>query len=234
MKIEIWTDFTCPFCYIGKRKLEIAIEQFPYKDIITVEWISFPLEALNDAEMAMDQWLMEKHGYAETEIESTWNQLFIEAKELGLPLKRKAMQYVDTYDAHRLLQLAKKQKKDNVFVDRLFQSYFGEELPINNKAVLREIALHVGLEEEVVDETLSMNCFAKAVAADIQLAEEIGIQTAPFFVFEEKYAVQGYQSEQSFLQILHDVWEQEGWSQRPTRKVDLNERKYCIGNECDI
>lgn len=232
MKIEIWTDFSCPLCYVGKRKLEIAVEQFPHKDRITIDWISFPNVTAEEQCMTIEELLKERHGFENVNL--VLEQLIIEAEAIGLPLRFDKTPTVNTYDAHRLLQLAKKQEKEQAFVDDIFESYFANGYLIDNKQVLRNVALQVGLDEQLVDETLSMNCFAKSVEADIALTEELGIGVTPFIVLEEKYALPGIQTEKELLQVLHDIWEEEGYTYRPLQMKDKKEKKYCTGNDCEV
>src|SRR5699024_4578700 len=115
-----------------------------------------------------------------------------------------------------------------------FESYFGDGHLIDNKQILRDLALQVGLEEKLVDETLSMNCFAKSVQADKELTEELGVNLTPFIVLEEKYALPGLQTETELLQVLHDIWEEEGYAYRSFEQVNDKERRYCTGNDCEV
>src|SRR5699024_5547792 len=144
--------------------------------------VSFPYDI--EVNMPIDAILRNRHGYSSAEVEERLQELVMEASALQLPLEVEELVGVNTYDAHRLLQLAKKEDKDNIFLDHLFESYFSSGQLIDDKDVLQDISKAVGLNQQRVDETLSMNCFAKSVAADMQLADDIGIQEVPFYVFE--------------------------------------------------
>lgn len=235
MKIEIWSDFTCPFCYLGKKQFELAFEQFPYKDAIIVEFISSPfqIDVMEKKELTAYDVLMERHSLSPDEFTITLDVIEQMAKELDLCISVANTEHMNTYDAHRLLKLAKKEEKELVFMEAVFQSYFAKGLRIDNKDVLHEIALASGLEEQAIEETLSLNCFGKSVEADRMLAADIGVNQLPFFIFEEKYAVAGVESADVLLQVMFDVWKEEGMDAKCVDKAKRQEKKYCTGVECE-
>lgn len=235
MKIEIWSDFTCPFCYIGKKQLELAIEQFPYKEAITIEFISFPfgMDELAAKQMTAHDILMERHSLSADQFAIALEEVERKASEIDVCITFQNNEYMDTYKAHRLLKLAKKEQKDHIYVEKVFKSYFTKGLRIDENAILKEIALASGLELQAIEETLSLNCFAKAIEADLVLANEIGVNQLPFFVFEEKYAVVGAKDADVLLQVIYDVWQQEGWNEKRLKKAAVHEKIYCTGTECE-
>lgn len=236
MKIEIWSDFTCPFCYIAKKQLELAIEQFPYKEAITIEYISFPLgmDELPAKQMTAHDILMERHSLSADQLAIALEEIELKAREIDVCITLQNNEYMNTYNAHRLMKLAKKQQKEEIYVEEVFKSYFTKGLRIDENAVLKDIALASGLELQAIEETLSLNCFTKAIEADLILSDEIGVNQLPFFVFAEKYAVAGNNDADVLLQVLFDIWEQEGLDEKRLKKATNSEQKYCTGTECEV
>jgi len=235
VKVEIWSDFICPFCYMGKRKFELALEQFPNKTDIQIEYVSYQLDpnAMEQSNKTIYEMLMEKYGRSFEEVKSMTGQITMQAKEVGLDFRFDKMKHVNTLNAHRLVKLAKKYGKDKELVDLIFKSYFSEGKQIDNKQELNVLAVEIGLEEEEVDETLAMNCFLKAVKSDLETAKEIGIQGVPFFVFNERYAISGAQPVDVFLNVLEEVWKENELEKTKIENKNTCTTNYCTGKDCD-
>lgn len=235
MKVEIWSDFTCPFCYLGKRKFELALEQFPNKADIQIEYVSYQLDPnINDqSNKTVYDMLMEKYGQSFEQVKMMTDQIADQGKEIGLAFHFDKMKHVNTLHAHRLVKLAKKHGKDKELVDLIFKSYFTEGKQIDNKQILIDLAEQLKFDIAEVDETLSMNCYTKAVKNDLETAMEIGIQGVPFFIFNEKYAISGAQSVEVFLQALEEIWEENELENTKVEKNETCTTNYCIGKDCE-
>ncbi|OZU88983.1 disulfide bond formation protein DsbA [Virgibacillus indicus] len=236
MKIEVWSDFVCPFCYIGKRRLENAMNDFSNRDAITVEYKSYQLDPT--AEYVPGESFYEtfsnKKGMPIDQVKAMNQQLKQQAEEVGLDYNFDDMKHANTFDAHRVAKLAAEQGKGKEMTERLLYAYFTESKLISDHATLVELAEEVGLSKEDVEHVLTENNYTKAVQADIDIAQQIGVQGVPFFVFNEKYAVSGAQPPEVFSEVLEKVWEEE--NEKPVlQSLDPKKSKtsYCTDEGCE-
>lgn len=234
LKIQIWSDIMCPFCYIGKRRLENAIDQFGHQDAIEIEWKSFQLnpnfiasEGDNLAEHLADKYRKDQ----EWALESLKNTAETAANS-GLELHFEKVIMANSFNAHRLLHLAKQQQLGSELKELLFKAYFTDGKDVNDTETLKELAIKAGLEVETIDSVLTSSAFDKEVQQDILRAHQIGIQGVPFFVFDNKYAVSGAQYEQTFLNVLEKIWE-EGQFQSKITILNSSESNSCNLEGCD-
>lgn len=214
MKVEIWSDIMCPFCYIGKRKFEAALQQFPGAKDIEIEWHSFQLDPTIKGGHGknVNEYLAERKGISLEHAEQLNEQVTQGAKQVGLDYHFDKAIVANSFDAHRVIQLAKTKGLGDAIEERLFKAYFTEGKDFGDHATLLQLAKEIGLDEELVKKTLASNDFATEVRKDIQEAQQIGVRGVPFFVFDRKYAVSGAQPSDTFLQALeksHGEWKKE-------------------------
>ncbi|WP_232538818.1 DsbA family oxidoreductase [Chitinophaga tropicalis] len=204
MKVEIWSDIMCPFCYIGKRRFEAAIEQFPGAENVEVEWHSFQLDPTIQSGHGdnLYSYLSKRKGIPYQQAEEMNRQVSASAAQLGLTYNLDKAVVANSFDAHRLIQYAKQHQLGDEAEERLFRAYFTEGKDMSDHATLAELAKEIGLEEEPVRQMLAGNQFATEVRKDINEAEALGIRGVPFFVFDRKYGVSGAQPSEAFLQAL--------------------------------
>ncbi len=210
MKVEIWSDIVCPFCYIGKRKFEKALETFGNKVQVEIVWKSFQLDPStkpNPGKSVIES-LAEKKGLTLDQSRQMHTQVTAMAKEVGLDYKMDKAIIANTFDAHRLSHLAAVKGLQDRVEERLFAAYFTEGKNIGSKDVLVELAEEVGLDAKEVAAALESDAYATNVQADIAEAQQVGVRGVPFFVFDNKYAVSGAQPSEVFGQILSKVWEE--------------------------
>ncbi len=209
MNVEIWSDVMCPFCYIGKRKFEKALEQFPHKKDITITWKSFQLDpnTVTDPSLNTIENLRIKKGWSKQQTEETIAYVTNAAKQVGLDFDFEKAVVANSFDAHRLSHLAKKHNKQNELEEKLFLAYFTEGKNTADFNTLLQIGKDVGLDEAEMSEVLKGNDFAMEVENDIEQAQGFGISGVPFFVFNQKYAVSGAQEADVFLKTLHKVYD---------------------------
>lgn len=215
MKVEIWSDIACPFCYIGKRKFEHALDGFNQKDEVEVVYKSFQLDAnapQNTTE-TMNQMLAKKYGQSVEQVEQMQKQVTVQANEVGLDYHLNDAKMTNTLDAHRLIHLAKEKGKMSEMKEQLLKSYFVEGKHVGEIESLVEIAAAVGLDKEEVTSVLASDQYKKEVEADMQEGVQLGVQGVPFFVFNRKYAVSGAQPSNVFSEVLTKVIEEEKQSQ---------------------
>jgi predicted DsbA family dithiol-disulfide isomerase len=208
MKVEIWSDVMCPFCYIGKRKFETALAQFDRKSEIVVEWKSFQLNPslVTDISKNTIQYLAESKGWTMDYTHQTIKHIIDVAAEVDLHFDFKKAVVANSFDAHRLLHLAKKYKLQNQCKELLFAAYFTEGKNTADHEVLTNIGLQIGLDASEISNVLVSNQYADEVNNDIHHAQEIGVRGVPFFVLDNKYAISGAQSSETFLAALMQTW----------------------------
>ncbi|AXI07953.1 disulfide bond formation protein DsbA [Oceanobacillus zhaokaii] len=237
MKIEVWSDFVCPFCYIGKRRLENAMQQFEHSDDITVEYKSYQLDPTAKHIPGKDfyETFSELKGIPLDQVKVMNNQVGQQAAAEGLTYNFDTMQYANTFDAHRVAKYATKLGKGKEITERFLHAYFTESRLMSDHDTLIELAAEVGLNKEEVKEILQSNDYMKAVQNDITVARQIGVQGVPFFVFNEKYAVSGAQPAEVFSEVLEKVWEEENKEQvLQSLNPKKTETSYCTDEGCDV
>lgn len=208
MKIQIWSDVVCPYCYIGKREFEKALEQFPHKEQVEVEWKSFELdrEAPRRSPDDMFGHLAKKYGRTRDQAKEMVAGVVERARSVGLHYDMENAVMGSSFDAHRLIQLAKTKGKGDAAEERLFKAYFVLGEHIGDPEVLRKIGEEIGLDGKEVGEMLASDAYAEAVHGDEYEAQQIGIRGVPFFVLDDKYAVNGAQASEHFLGALNQAW----------------------------
>ncbi|HLP20376.1 MAG TPA: DsbA family oxidoreductase [Chitinophagales bacterium] len=214
MKVEIWSDVMCPFCYIGKRKLEAALTQFSNSDNIELEWKSFQLTPglITQTGKSLNQFLAEHKGMSLEQAAGLNQQVTNMAKQEGLTFNLDKAVIANTINAHRFVHFAKKNGKQNEAEELLFRSYFTDGKNIDDYATLLQLGSEIGLNAEELKAALESNLYANDVQRDIKEAQQIGVRGVPFFVFDRKYAISGAQPVEAFLQTLEQSfseWQQE-------------------------
>jgi len=208
MKVSVWSDVRCPFCYIGKRKFEIALDKFQHNDEVEVIWKSFQLDpALKTKEnVNIYDYFTEIKGIEKEQAEQMFDNVTQIAREVGLKFNLDKSVVANSFNAHRLIQLAKTKGLGNQIEEQLFKIHFEQGANIDNMQTLTEAGTAIGLSETEVQEVLNSDAFADEVRQDESAAHQIGVRGVPFFVFNDKYAVSGAQSPDTFLEILEKAW----------------------------
>lgn len=216
MRIDIWSDVICPFCWIGKRHLETALGTFRehHPDVpVDVAWRAYELDPTapkitgDEVGETSAQMLSRKYGMSLSEAESGQEQMAARFEELGLTFNWRSAQVCSTFDAHRLSALAAGYGQADVVDEALRRAHFSEGRAISDPAVLREIADAAGLPTEAVDRLLDGEDFSDAVRTDVEAAQQIGVRGVPFFVFDGRLAVSGAQPVEVFTQALQQALE---------------------------
>lgn len=198
----------CPFCYIGKRKFEAALAQFPHKDQIDVVWKSFQLnpDTKSEPTKSTTQHLSEAKGWSLAETRRITGNVTAMAREVGLTFDFDKAVVANSWDAHRLIQLAKQHGLGDAAEEALFRAYFSEGRDTADHATLLELGMSIGLNPMDVEAMLYSDQFGEAVERDIYEARQVGVQGVPFFVLNRKYAISGAQSPETFLNALQTAW----------------------------
>ncbi|GAA0489697.1 DsbA family oxidoreductase [Salinibacillus aidingensis] len=209
MKIEVWSDFVCPFCYIGKRRLEMALEQFPHKDEVEVEFKSFELDPNAPAytDESIYESLAAKFGSSIEQVKEMNKGIIEQAADIGLEYNYDNMKPTNTFDAHRLAKYAQTQGKEKELTENLLYSYFTENKNVGDIDTIADIAEKTGMDREKTLEVLNdETAYADDVRADEQMARQIGANGVPFFVINQKYSLSGAQPLETFEKALEKVW----------------------------
>lgn len=210
MKVEIWSDIMCPFCYIGKRKFELALKQFNGASDIEIEWKSFQLspDLKTQPGKTIHQFLSEHKGMSVSQAKAMNDKMAFTAKQVGLEYNLDASVVANSFNAHRFSHLAKKRGVQDQAEEKLFAAYFTEGKNMDDVLTLMELGSQVGLDKGEVKAVLESDAYAEEVRNDIAEAQQLGIRGVPFFVFDRKYAVSGAQETQVFLETLRASFEE--------------------------
>jgi predicted DsbA family dithiol-disulfide isomerase len=205
--IDVWSDVVCPWCYIGKRHLETALAEYAQRDDavdVAVRWHSYELDpqAPKTREGTYVDALATKFGRPAGEVETMLGDMTARAAGVGLDYHFDIAKHANTFDAHRLLHLAAVHGVQDALKESLFRAVFTEGRTVSDPATLRELAVEVGLDGDLVDKTLAGDGYADEVRADIEQAADYGISGVPFFVFDRRLAVSGAQPAEVLLQAL--------------------------------
>lgn len=231
MKVEIWSDVMCPFCYIGKRKFETALKQFSNPEKIEVVWKSFQLnpELVTDPSKNSINYLAEAKGISLAQAQAMTEQVTQLAQQVGLEYKFDQSIAANTFNAHRFAHFAQQYGKQNEAEEALFHAYFTEAKNIDDKTVLLALGKELGLDETALKAALDGEHFTDEVKADIHEAKQLGVTGVPFFVFDRKYAVSGAQDSKVFLETLEKSFDE--WQKaNPVPKLDIIEGQSCTAD----
>lgn len=231
MKIEIWSDIACPYCYIGKRKLETALNQFPNKDKVELVWHSYelnpslPKKAL---ETPFYIYFSENHGVSQDEAKASLQGIIDLAKETGLNYDFDNLVVANTSDALRLVKLAKETGVATEAEEVLFSAYFVEGKDISDRSLLVKLGVQIGLREKQIIEMLDSDKYITEIANDITYSEnELNLEYIPFYLFNNKHIIQGSIPSDEYLEVLtkaYAEWEKDGIS---TERGDIISGQSC-------
>jgi predicted DsbA family dithiol-disulfide isomerase len=209
MRVEIWSDIACPWCYVGKRRFEAALAAFEHRDEVTVTWRSFELDPAAPRERGGDRaaHLAEKYGVSvERAIEMQDHMTRVAAGD-GLEFRFDIARSGNTFDAHRLLHLAAEHDLQDAMKERLMRAYLTEGALVGDREVLERLGVEAGLPREAVLEVLAGDRYAADVRADERAAAELGIHAVPFFVVDRALGASGAQPPEVLGEMLRRGWE---------------------------
>jgi predicted DsbA family dithiol-disulfide isomerase len=210
MKVEIWSDVVCPFCYIGKRNFEKALAAFSAREKVEVVWRSYQLDPdlKTTPGQSLHEYLADRKGFSTDRARQMGNQVTQTAKGAGLTFRLDQAVVANTHDAHRLIHLAAARGLQDQAEERLFAAYFTEGRDVSDHDTLLELGTDIGLDAGEVKQVLQSDAYAAEVQTDQDEAMQVGARGVPFFVFGEKYAVSGAQPSEVFAGALRQTWEE--------------------------
>ena len=208
MQVEIWSDVVCPWCYLGKRHFEQALEQFPHRGEVAVTYRSFELDptAPRGANTATVELLASKYGMTLEQAREAQREMEQRAAKYGLTFRMADLRSGNTRDAHRLLHLAKAQGKQAEMAERLHRAYFTDQASIFDHSSLAGLAASIGLDHDKALGVLASDDYDQAVDDDEKAARSFGINGVPFFVIARRYGVSGAQPPEIMAQVLDRAW----------------------------
>jgi len=211
MKIEIWSDVVCPWCYIGKRRLEHALGDFEHADEVEITWRSFQLNPSTPPGTAVPtkEYLVKRFGKQATAMSAHVADL---ARAEGLDFDTDAALTVNTLDSHRLLHLANDVGRGDAAKERLLRAHFIEGADLSDPDVLVGLLGEAGVDTDRARAVLNSREYADAVRDDIELAQAFGASGVPFFVIDRKYGISGAQPAEAFLNALRAAYADEDHS----------------------
>lgn len=224
MKVEIWSDIACPFCYIGKRNFETALSQFLYKDQVEVVWRSFQImpEARHEPGMDNNKALAAHLGTTPVRAKLMNERVTAMAKNAGLTYNMEILIWANTFDAHRLIQYSKTVGLADQLEERLFQAHFTLGENVEDHATLIRIAAEAGLDEETVQEILARDENAAEVKADIREAQNLGLRGVPSFVIDRKASFSGAVPHEDITNVLKTAFA--GWEKTNRYKPQKSDK----------
>ncbi len=193
MQIDIWSDIACPWCYLGKRRLEAALASFERAEDVAIRWHSFELDPGAPAAYEGDhaERIARKYGRTREEMEASLASMRAMAAAEGLELNFDRVRAGNTFDAHRLLQLAFEHGLQDPMKERLMRAFHTEGELISDHAVLQRLGSEIGLPEDAVAQMLASRALGEQVREDEQTAQQLGIDAVPFFIIDRRLAARG-------------------------------------------
>ncbi|MGW0333973.1 DsbA family oxidoreductase [Streptomyces sp. NPDC003011] len=235
MRVEIWTDIACPWCYVGKARFDKALEAFPHRDQVEVVHRSFELDpnrAKGDVQPVLTM-LTKKYGMSEAQAQAGEENLGAQAAAEGLEYRTRGRDHGNTFDMHRLLHLAKERGKQDALIQLLYRANFAEERSLfaEGDERLVELAVAAGLDAEAARAVLAdPTAYADDVRADEREAARLGASGVPFFVLDRTYGVSGAQPAEVFAQALDQAWGERS----PLKLVDEGGAEACGPDGCAV
>ncbi|MEW6421548.1 MAG: DsbA family oxidoreductase [Deinococcota bacterium] len=210
LRVDIWSDIACPWCYIGKRRFERALADFPQRDQVEVVWRSFELDpsAPVRSPLSIREGLARKYGRTPQQAQEMLDHMTGVAAADGLDYHFEKLQPTNTFVAHQLIHLAAEQGRADALEERLFAAYLSEGELLGDPEVLVRLAVDVGLDAEEARSALERGEYAQAVRQDEAQAQALGITGVPFFVLGGKYGVSGAQPAEVLRSALEQVWQE--------------------------
>lgn len=232
MKIDIWSDVVCPWCYVGKRRFESALAEFEHRSDVEIRWRSFELDPSAPAVRQGDgvQRLADKYGMSRAQAATMNANMTQRASAEGLQFNLDAARSGNTFDAHRLLHLAADRGVQDQVKEHFMRGYFTDGEAVGEQATLVRLAVEAGLEEAEVRDVLGSDAYAADVRADEEQAAVYGISGVPFFVIDDQLGVSGAQPAELLLAAMRQAWA----ASHPLTMVPSAGDQSCEGDACAV
>jgi predicted DsbA family dithiol-disulfide isomerase len=232
MKIEIWSDVACPWCFIGKRRFEVALASFPHRDEVDVVWRSYQLDpGLPDHFDGTElEYLSSRKGMPAQQVSQMFDHVAQQAKDEGLDYRFDKVVVANSFTAHRLIHLAAAHGKQDAAKERLLSDHFEHGKDIGSREYLTGLGRDLDLPDNDVEELFTTDKYSDAVRSDFQEGQSLGISGVPFFVIDRKFGLSGAQPAETFTRALNQAWQEAN----PLVLVDSAEAGACGPDGCAI
>ena len=231
LRIDVWSDIACPWCYVGKRRLERALEQFPHAKDVQVVFHAFELDPgapqERDPSVPHVERIAKKYGMSTAQAQANSDRLCETARGEGLAFDFDHIRSGNTFDAHRVLRLAQDKGVQGAVKERFMKAYLEQNALMSDHATLTRLAVEAGLKEGDVTDVLASDQYVKEVRADEAQARELGINGVPFFVLDGRLGVSGAQTSHILLSALTQAW-----AEREPKTAEFNEGAVCGPDGC--
>jgi len=234
MKIEVFSDFTCPFCYIGKRELERAIDIAGYTGRVEIEYKAFQIGPDNPKVNAPSFYeaLAKKYDVTLEEVKDMVDGIALRATEVGLHYDFAKMKTAHTEKAHRLAKWTQQFGKATAYTEALMAGYFKDGEDLNKDDFLLKVIAQLDLDRRVAERILASTDFSEELDKDRYEAQQLGVHSVPFFVFENRYGIKGAEPNEVFVRTLHQAAEIAGI--QPTVTINGNGESACADGQCKL
>ncbi|WP_374449816.1 DsbA family protein [Cloacibacterium normanense] len=229
MKINIWSDVRCPFCFVGKKKFEKALEKFPHSEKLEITWHSFQLDPqlITQPDVNPYEYFAKAKGITLERAKAMHEGAAMAGKEAGIDFNFDDSKVANSYKAHLLIQLSKTKNLANEMEEALFEAQFLDGKNIDDEETLIQLAKSIGITEDEAKNALQSDELGYLVKQDMQLAAQLGINAVPFFVINDKYGISGAQQPELFLEALEKTWEEFSSGDKSLQLINS-------GDSCDI
>ncbi|MGX1162510.1 putative DsbA family dithiol-disulfide isomerase [Arthrobacter sp. SLBN-100] len=232
MKIEIWSDVACPWCYIGKRRFETALASFEHRDSVEVKWRSYQLdptlpEHYDGTEL---EYLSTRKGIPAHQVSQMFQHVTEQANGEGLEYRFEAVVVANSFTAHRLIHLAAVHGKQDEAKERLLSDHFEHGKDIGSLEYLASLALDLGINKDEAEELFTTDKYADDVRFDFEEGRALGISGVPFFVIDRKFGLSGAQPAETFTAALNQAWQ----AANPLVLVNSTDGDACGPDGCQI
>ncbi len=234
VKVEIWSDVVCPWCYIGKRRFEEALEGFEHRNEVEVIWRSFQLDpgAPHSSDTTVTEHLATKYGVSKLKAEEMNSRVTGVAAEVGLEYHLEDAKYSNTFDSHRLIHLGAEHGLQGEVKERLMRAYFTEGKAIGDPDTLVQLVSEVGIDKDEARAVLESDTYAHDVERDLERGRAFGISGVPFFAINERYGVSGAQPADDIREALGQAWTDSHPLIQVGAKAGANNS--CEGDNCTL
>ena len=234
MKINIWSDVRCPFCFVGKKKFEKALEKFPHVEKLEITWHSFQLDPqlITQPDINPYEYFAKAKGVTIERAKAMHEGAAMAGKEAGIDFNFDDSKVANSYKAHLLIQLSKTKNLANEMEEALFEAQFLDGKNIDDEETLIQLAKSIGITEDEAKNALQSDELGYLVKQDMQLASQLGINAVPFFVINDKYGISGAQQPELFLEALEKTWEEFSSGDKGLQLINSGESCDIDGN-CD-
>lgn len=232
MKIEIWSDIACPWCFIGKRRFEAALAEFPHRDSVDVKWRSYQLDPSlpEHYDGTVLEYLSIRKGLAPQQVSQMFDHVAEQAKGEGLNYRFDNVVVANSFTAHRLIHLAAAHGKQDAAKERLLSDHFEHGKDIGNSEYLTGLGLSLGINADEMAELFTTDKYTDDVRFDFDEARALGISGVPFFVIDRKFGLSGAQPAETFTAALNQAWE----DTHPLVLVNAGDGEACGPDGCAV